>query len=120
MRAARVPRAERTRARFRPPPRGRARPERRTRSPTSSPGGEEQRVAIARALANRPGLLLADEPTGELDSVNASAILDLLERVRADRDATLVVVTHNPTVAARAGRHLTMRDGRIASDRREA
>ncbi len=79
-------------------------------------GGEEQRVAVARALGNRPGLLLADEPTGELDSGNASAILDLVERVRADRDATLLLVTHTPEVARRARRHLTMRDGRIASD----
>jgi len=79
-------------------------------------GGEEQRVAVARALANRPGLLLADEPTGELDSANATAILALLERVRRDRDATLVLVTHNPAVAAHAGRHLTMTDGRVTSD----
>lgn len=83
-------------------------------------GGEEQRVAVARALGNRPGLLLADEPTGELDSGNAAAILTLLERVRADRDATLVVVTHNPEVARHARRHLAMHDGRIASDHREA
>ena len=83
-------------------------------------GGEEQRVAVARALANRPGLLLADEPTGELDSGNAAAILALLERVRADRNATFVIVTHNPEVASRARRHLSMRDGRIAADVREA
>jgi len=83
-------------------------------------GGEEQRVAVARALANRPGLLLADEPTGELDSTNTQAILGLLERVRRDRDATLVVVTHNPEVARRAQRHLTMRDGAVVSDSREA
>lgn len=81
-------------------------------------GGEEQRVAIARALANRPGLLLADEPTGELDSGNTRGILDLLVRVRADRAATLVLVTHNPSVAARAQRHLAMEDGRIVADRR--
>jgi putative ABC transport system ATP-binding protein len=81
-------------------------------------GGEEQRVAIARALANRPGLLLADEPTGELDSGNTRGILDLLTRVRADRDATLVLVTHNPTVAARASRHVVMEDGRVVGDRR--
>jgi putative ABC transport system ATP-binding protein len=80
-------------------------------------GGEEQRVAIARSLANRPGLLLADEPTGELDSANAVQVLDLLERVRAERGATLVLVTHNPEVAARASRHLTMKDGRIVDDR---
>jgi putative ABC transport system ATP-binding protein len=83
-------------------------------------GGEEQRVAIARALANGPGLLLADEPTGELDSANTVQILDLLDRVRAERSATLVLVTHNPTVAARARRHLTMLDGAIVADRTEA
>ncbi|HTW76988.1 MAG TPA: ABC transporter ATP-binding protein [Thermoplasmata archaeon] len=82
-------------------------------------GGEEQRVAVARALANRPGLLLADEPTGELDSANALGVLDLLDRVRRDRDATLVLVTHNPDVARRARRHLGLLDGRIASDHRE-
>jgi putative ABC transport system ATP-binding protein len=79
-------------------------------------GGEEQRVAVARALANRPGVLLADEPTGELDTGNMRAILDLLVRVRQDRDATLILVTHNPEVAARARRHLTMRDGSITAD----
>ncbi len=79
-------------------------------------GGEEQRVAVARALANRPGLLLADEPTGELDSANTRAILDLLVRVRADRAATLLLVTHNPEVAARAARHLVMRDGALVRD----
>jgi putative ABC transport system ATP-binding protein len=79
-------------------------------------GGEEQRVAIARALANRPGVLLADEPTGELDSGNARGILDLLVRVRNDRNASLILVTHNPDVARRARRHLTMRDGRIVED----
>jgi putative ABC transport system ATP-binding protein len=79
-------------------------------------GGEEQRVAIARALANRPGVLLADEPTGELDSGNTRAILDLLVRVRDDRDATLILVTHNPEVARRARRHLAMRDGRVVGD----
>jgi putative ABC transport system ATP-binding protein len=83
-------------------------------------GGEEQRVAVARALANRPGLLLADEPTGELDSTNAAQVLDLLERVRRDRNASLVVVTHNPEVARRATRHITMRDGAILTDVRGA
>jgi ABC-type lipoprotein export system ATPase subunit len=83
-------------------------------------GGEEQRVAVARALANRPGLLLADEPTGELDSANTAAILALLQRVQRDRAATLLLVTHNPSVANCARRHLTMRDGQVASDVREA
>ncbi len=113
---------------------GLARPERRRRAadllrevgldararayPHQLSGGEEQRVAIARAVANGPGLLLADEPTGELDSASASVVLDLLGRVRAERAATLVLVTHNPEVAARASRHLTLRDGRIVADRR--
>ncbi|MCI4331458.1 MAG: ABC transporter ATP-binding protein [Thermoplasmata archaeon] len=79
-------------------------------------GGEEQRVAVARALANRPGILLADEPTGELDSANTEAILDLLVRVRGETGATLLVVTHNPKVAQRADRHLQMRDGRVVAD----
>jgi putative ABC transport system ATP-binding protein len=83
-------------------------------------GGEEQRVAVARALANRPGLLLADEPTGELDRANTEGILSLLEQVRKERDATLLLVTHNPTVARRAHRHLTLEDGRVTSDVREA
>lgn len=79
-------------------------------------GGEEQRVAIARALANSPHLLLADEPTGELDSVRAQQVLELLEDARRSSGAAVVVVTHNPVVAARATRHLTMRDGRIVAD----
>jgi ABC-type lipoprotein export system ATPase subunit len=83
-------------------------------------GGEEQRVAVARALANRPGLLLADEPTGELDRVNTEGILALLERVRSERNATLLLVTHNPPVARRARRHLTLEDGRVVGDVREA
>lgn len=119
LRAARVPRAERTsRAASLLREVGLAGKEHAF--PHQLSGGEEQRVAVARALGNRPGLLLADEPTGELDSANAKAILDLLVRVRADRNATLVVVTHNPDVARRAGRHLSMVDGRIASDVREA
>lgn len=82
-------------------------------------GGEEQRVAIARAMANGPGLLLADEPTGELDSRNAEVVLDLLDRAHADTGATVVLVTHNPEVAARAHRHLGMHDGRIVADETE-
>jgi len=119
MRALRVPRAERTRrAEELLTEVGLAGKQRAF--PHQLSGGEEQRVAVARALSNRPGLLLADEPTGELDSGNAAAILALLERLRADRGATLVLVTHNPEVAGRAGRHVTMRDGRIATDTRGA
>ncbi len=83
-------------------------------------GGEEQRVAIARALANEPGLLLADEPTGELDSAHAAVVLDLLTRLRKEHAATLLLVTHNPEVAGRADRHLTLRDGQVVGDRRGA
>jgi multiple sugar transport system ATP-binding protein len=81
-------------------------------------GGEMQRVAIARALANRPGLLLADEPTGELDQATGEQIVQLLDRLHADGTA-VVVVTHDPAVAARAHRLLRMRDGRIVDESRQ-
>ncbi len=74
-----------------------------------------QRVAIARALANRPRLLLADEPTGELDQVTGQQIAALLDRVNADGTA-LVIVTHDPALAERARRTLSMRDGRIDAE----
>jgi putative ABC transport system ATP-binding protein len=83
--------------------------------PAQLSGGEMQRVAIARALANRPRLLLADEPTGELDQATGTQIADLLDRVNADGTA-LVIVTHDPALAGRARRILTMRDGRIESE----
>ena len=73
-----------------------------------------QRVAIARALANRPALLLADEPTGELDEDTGEQIADLFDRVHADGTA-IVVVTHNPLLARRARRHLTMKRGTVES-----
>jgi len=75
--------------------------------------GERQRIAIARALANEPGVLLADEPTGNLDSRNQDEILRLLEDLRQSRGLTLVTVTHSPDVAAAAGRIVRMRDGQI-------
>ena len=80
--------------------------------PAQLSGGEMQRVAIARALANRPRLLLADEPTGELDGSTGEQIAALLDRVNADGTA-LVIVTHDASLAGRARRVLTMRDGRI-------
>ena len=80
--------------------------------PAQLSGGEAQRVAIARALANRPRLLLADEPTGELDRATGEQIAALLDRVQADGTA-VVVVTHDAAIASRAGRTLLMRDGRI-------
>ncbi|MCX7722072.1 MAG: ABC transporter ATP-binding protein [Verrucomicrobiae bacterium] len=76
-------------------------------------GGEQQRVAIARALVNAPELVLADEPTGNLDSRTGEEIMDLLSELRAERRVTLLVATHNPEVAARAPRIIELVDGRI-------
>ena len=81
--------------------------------PSELSGGEMQRVAIARALANRPPLLLADEPTGELDEATGHQIADLLDRVHADGNA-IVVVTHDRSIASRAGRIFQMHDGGLA------
>ncbi len=83
--------------------------------PAELSGGEMQRIAIARALANRPRLLLADEPTGELDQTTGLQIAALLDRVNGDGTA-IVIVTHDPALAERSRRVLTMRDGRIESD----
>ena len=80
--------------------------------PTQLSGGEQQRVAIARALANDPPLILADEPTGNLDGQNGRHILDLLLSVRAARKVTLVLVTHDAEIAGLADANLTLRDGR--------
>jgi ABC-type lipoprotein export system ATPase subunit len=79
-------------------------------------GGEAQRVAIAVALAARPRVLLADEPTGELDEGTSSAVLDLLEQLREHEGTAILTVTHNPQVAERADRRLIMRDGLINGD----
>ena len=81
--------------------------------PPKLSGGELQRVAIARALANEPAVLLADEPTGNLDEDSASRVMELLERLRADRGCTLVVVTHNPELAARADQRLRLSRGQL-------
>ena len=88
--------------------------------PSQLSGGEQQRIAIARALANDPPLILADEPTGNLDSSNGRHVLDLLLQVRRTRGVTLVMVTHDPNVAAIADERLELRDGRpVVSERVE-
>jgi putative ABC transport system ATP-binding protein len=81
--------------------------------PAQLSGGEQQRVAIARALAHRPRLLLADEPTGNLDEEASAMVLELLERLRAETGCTLVVVTHNPAVAARAPQRARLDAGMV-------
>lgn len=86
------------------------------RLPSRLSGGEQQRVAIARALINDPGLLLADEPTGNLDSGTSSEIVQLLLDLRADRGMTLIVATHDPLVATRCDRIVGLQDGRIVED----
>ena len=85
------------------------------RLPRQLSGGEAQRVAIAVALANEPELLLADELTGELDSATAAGILDLLMQIHGQRAFTMLLVTHNPEVAARADRQLVVVDGRVTA-----
>ncbi len=80
--------------------------------PRELSGGQQQRVAIARALVTHPSLILADEPTGNLDRASGAAVLETLERLGA-RGATVVLITHDPETAARAGRRITLRDGRI-------
>lgn len=84
--------------------------------PQKLSGGERQRVAVARSLANEPPLLLADEPTGNLDTESARRIMELFENIHQRRGLTLVVVTHDPNVAACTRRVVHMRDGRITSD----
>ncbi len=88
--------------------------------PAQLSGGEQQRVAIARALAPRPALIFADEPTGNLDGTTGAAIMDLLFARRADAGATLLVITHDPALAARCGRIIELANGHIVADRRTA
>ena len=85
--------------------------------PTKLSGGERQRVAIARALVNKPSIILADEPTGALDSKTGDIILDLLKDLHKKENVTLVMVTHEPYVANMADRIITVRDGKIIEEK---
>jgi len=87
--------------------------ERLHHKPRALSGGEQQRVAIARAIVNRPALLLADEPTGNLDTENSAAVLGLLERLNERLNQTILMITHNPEAASYGHRIVTMRDGKI-------
>ena len=84
--------------------------------PSQLSGGEQQRVAIARALANRPEVLLADEPTGNLDTKSGGEILELLQRLVTDGNQTVVLITHEQTIATAAQRVISLQDGRVLSD----
>ena len=81
--------------------------------PKELSGGQIQRAAIARALVNSPSIIFADEPTGNLDSVNSDLVLDLLKQIRQDLGTTIVIVTHNPEIVAKADRHIMLKDGMI-------
>jgi len=83
--------------------------------PSQLSGGEQQRVAIARALANRPSLLLADEPTGEIDTDTSEKIVSLLKKLNTEEGVTVIIVTHDPKIAQHAQRIITIEDGRIVS-----
>ena len=88
--------------------------------PSQLSGGEQQRVAIARAFANNPSILLADEPTGNLDSRNGHHVFELMVEMNRKRNATLVLVTHEHELATPADRQISLRDGRVVSDSEEA
>ncbi|MCX6095839.1 MAG: ABC transporter ATP-binding protein [Candidatus Bipolaricaulota bacterium] len=95
-------------------------PDRLLHRPSQLSGGERQRVAIARALANNPEIILADEPTGNLDSETGKKILEILERLAREDGKTVILVTHNPDAAAIANRVVTLKDGRVVDEKRHA
>jgi putative ABC transport system ATP-binding protein len=92
--------------------------DRRTHRPSELSGGQQQRVAVARALITRPAVIFADEPTGNLDSRSSAGVLELLRSSVDELDQTVVIVTHDPKVAAYADRVVALDDGRVAADRR--
>jgi putative ABC transport system ATP-binding protein len=90
--------------------------ERAHHKPNQLSGGQQQRVAIARAMVNRPQVILADEPTGNLDSHTGADILAEFQRLHREMDQTIVMITHDPAIAAYAARLITMKDGLIETD----
>ncbi len=86
------------------------------RKPQTLSGGEQQRVAIARALINDPEIVLADEPTGNVDSKTGRIIIDFLRKLNVNSGTTVIIVTHDPEVASRAGRIIDLRDGKIVQE----
>ena len=90
--------------------------EKRRRRPNQLSVGEQQRVAIARALVTQPAVLLADEPTGNLDSTSSEQVMDLVSRLHAESGQTVVLISHNEQVAARGHRLVRMRDGRLITE----
>jgi putative ABC transport system ATP-binding protein len=90
-----------------------------THRPSALSGGQQQRVAIARALVNRPAIVFADEPTGNLDSDSANQVMDLIQQLNAEQGQAFIIVTHSPEIAERARRIIRMHDGQIISDLRK-
>ena len=89
---------------------------RKDHRPSELSGGEQQRISIARALINEPSIIIADEPTGNLDSANTVAVLDLIKKIRQERTLTLLIATHSIDVARMAEKIITLRDGIISSE----